>query len=132
MAAAYGVSPAWVDTIQGAELWAVQMVLASVSLPQKIYTDCKTVQLGVNASAAWARSSKRRYARIWTVLHVGLDHGDEAGRVVWMPAHTARSRVGEVKCGDGSAVTEHMWAANQLADLLAKEGAGLVAAGLGG
>ena len=60
VAAAYGVPPLWVDTIQGAELWAVQMVLASMTLPEKIYTDCKTVQMGVNASAAWAGSSKRR------------------------------------------------------------------------
>ena len=127
VAAAYGVPPSWVDTIQGAELWAVQMVLASIALPEKIYTDCKTVQMGVNASAAWAGCSKRRYARIWTVLHVGLDHGEEARRVVWMPAHTARSRIGEAKCGDGSVVDEHMWAANQLADLLAKKGAGMVA-----
>ena len=44
-----------------------------------------------------------------------------------MPAHTARSRIGEAKCGDGSIVNEHMWAANQLADLLAKKGAGMVA-----
>ena len=127
VAAAYGVPPSWVDTIQGAELWAVQMVLASTTLPEKIYTDCKTVQAGVNASAAWAGSSKRRYARIWTVLHAGLDHGEEAGRVVWMPAHTTRDRIGEAKCGDGSTVTEHMWAANQLADLLAKKGAYLAA-----
>lgn len=77
----------------------MQIVLASVTLPEKVYTHCKTVQMGVNASAAWAGSSKKRYARIWTVLHVGLDHGKEAGRVVWMPAHMARSRIG------GS----HMW-----------------------
>ena len=58
---------------------------------------------------------------------MGLDQGEEAGRVVWVPAHTARSRIGEAKCGDGTTVSEHMWAANQLADLLAKKGAGMVA-----
>ncbi len=34
MAAAHGVPPAWVNTIQGAELWAVQMVLSNVVFPQ--------------------------------------------------------------------------------------------------
>ena len=58
---------------------------------------------------------------------MGLDHGEEAGRVVWMPAHTARSRIGETKCGAGSIVNEHIWSANQLADLLAKTGANVVA-----
>ena len=46
VAAAFGVPPFWVDTIQGAELWAVQMTLAAVVFPSAIYTDCKTVQLG--------------------------------------------------------------------------------------
>ena len=127
VAVAYGVPPSWVDTIQGAELWAVQMVLASMPLPQRIFTDCKTVQVGVRSSAQWASSAKRRYARIWTVVHAGLDGGDEAHRVVWMPAHTSRDRIGEAKCGDGSVVDEHMWSANQLADLLAKRGAAQVA-----
>jgi hypothetical protein len=40
-----------------------------------------------------------------------------------MPAHTARERIGEAKCGDGSVIDEHMWCANQMADLLAKQGA---------
>ena len=123
IAAAYGIPPQWVDTIQGAELWAVQMVIASMPFPERLFTDCKTVQGGVRNTAQWAGSSKRRYARIWTVLRTGLDDGSEAHRVVWMPAHTARERIGEAKCGDGSVIDEHMWCANQMADLLAKQGA---------
>jgi hypothetical protein len=73
LAAAYGVHTFWVDTIQGAELWAVHMVIASMSLPEVLFTDCKTVQEGVRNTAQWAGSSKRRYAMIWTVLHAGLD-----------------------------------------------------------
>lgn len=44
-----------------------------------------------------------------------------------MPAHIAHSRIGDVKCGDSSAVNEHVWVANELAALLAKKGASLVA-----
>jgi hypothetical protein len=40
LAAAFGVPPKWVDSIQGAELWAVRMALQSVLLPNKLYTDC--------------------------------------------------------------------------------------------
>ena len=113
---------------EGAELWAVQVVRTPNSLPEKTYTDdWKTVQAGVNASGAWVSSANRRLAKIWIVLHVGLDHGGQAGRVVWMPAHTVHNRIGEVRCGDGSGVNEFMWAANQVADLLAKKGARLVA-----
>jgi hypothetical protein len=126
-AAAYGVPPFWVDTIQGAELWAVQMVIASMSLPEVLFTDCKTVQEGVRNTTQWAGSSKRRYAMIWTVLHTGLDEGSDAHRVVWMPAHTARERIGDARCGDGTVIDENMWCANQMADLLAKQGAAAVA-----
>lgn len=123
VAAAFGVPPLWVDTIQGAELWAVQMTLAAVVFPSAIYTDCKTVQLGVRQEAQWAGSSKRRYARIWQVIHSGLDDGAAAGSVIWMPAHTSQDRIGEAKCSDGMPISADMWCANQLVDLLAKQAA---------
>jgi len=43
--------------------------------------------------------------------------------VQWMPAHTAASAVGTVLTSEGTAVTDDMWHANQLVDLLAKKGA---------
>ena len=63
----------------------------------------------------------------WTLFNFGFDHGEGAGPIVLMPAHTAHSRVGEVRCGDDSVVGEHVLVANQLADLLPKQGAKLVA-----
>ena len=123
VAAAFGVPPRWVDTIQGAELWAVQMALASAVFPDRIYTDCKTVQVGVQQLSQWAGSSSRRYARVWSVIHVGLDGGACASMVQWIPAHTSRDRIDEVSCSDGTVVTEAMWCANQMADLLAKQAA---------
>ena len=60
VAAAFGVPPRWVDTIQGAELWALQMALAEVFFPKAIYTDCRTVQQGVQQGTQWLHSSKRR------------------------------------------------------------------------
>ncbi len=117
-----GCPPRWIDTIQGAELW-VQMALSSVACPEAIYTDCKTVQLGVRQSTQWSRSSKRRYARVWSVVAVGLDDGASADIVCWIPAHLSRDRINEARCSDGTLVSADMWAANQVADLLAKEAA---------
>eukprot|EP00973_Karenia_brevis_P078828 10940239-Karenia_brevis.AAC.1 len=59
VAAAYGVPPQWVDSIQGAELWAVQIALATIVFPKAILTDCKTVQTGVRQTGQWIKSSKR-------------------------------------------------------------------------
>ena len=125
-AAAFGVPPRWVDTIQGAELWAVQMALTEVVFPQAIYTDCRTVQQGLQQSTQWLHSSKRRYARIWSVIHSNLDDGAGADTVTWMPAHTSACSVGEARCSNGELLTSAGRFANELADMLAKRAAGTV------
>ena len=123
VAAAHGVPPAWVSTIQGAELWAFQMALHNVLFPSHVFTDCKTVQVGVRQEPQWLRASKRRYARIWTVIHAALDDGASANTMVWLPAHTSQDRVGEAQCSDGLVLSYDMWQANRMVDLLAKEAA---------
>ena len=40
-----------------------------------------------------------------------------------MPAHTGHSSIGQKECSDGTFVSEIMWSANQIADLLAKKAA---------
>ena len=129
IAAAYGVPPKWVTTIQGAELWATQCALASIPFPQSLYTDCDTVRLGLRRSMQWAGSAKRRFARIWSTIKCMLDHGREF--IHWIPAHTTESNYQYALCSDGLYVTEDMWEANQLADLLAKHAAESVRLSLG-
>ena len=63
-ASAGGVPPRWIDSIQGAELWAVRMALLHVAFPEVLYTDCNTVRLGVRKGLKWGGSAKRRYARV--------------------------------------------------------------------
>ena len=121
IAAAYGVPPAWVDTIQGAELWAVRVALLCVVYPSKLFTDCSSVRQGVRQPREWAASSKRRLGRIWLVVADQLEGNNDL--VQWMPAHTPESAIGSKTCSDGTVVTEVMWLSNQLADLLAKEAA---------
>ena len=60
---------------------------------------------------------------MWLVVRSGLDNGATSDSVIWMPAHTSQDRIGEAKCSDGNSLTEDMWCANQLVDLLAKQAA---------
>jgi len=129
VSAAYGVPPRWVDSIQGAELWAVQVALATALFPQALFTDCQTVSNGVRQSREWAQSAKRRYARIWSVIHSSLDEEGAADAVHWMPAHTGATSVGSAVCSNGATLTEAMRCANEMADLLAKKAAGSVRVG---
>ena len=117
-AAACGVPPKWVNTIQGAELWAVQMALQSVQFPGCIYTDCDSVRLGTRQPLEWAGSSKRRYARIWQVIASHIE--DQYETVQWMPAHISCSSIGQKVCSDGRLVDHEMWLANDTVDQLAK------------
>ena len=127
LAAAYGVPPKWVDSIQGAELWAVHMALQSIGMPSAVYTDCQTVQKGVRQGLHWAQSARRRYSRLWSALHYDLDEGDQAELVHWMPAHTSEQQVGKLTCSDGTVLTDTMRCANAIVDELAKEAAESIA-----
>ena len=116
--AAYGVPPKWVDSIQGAELWAVHMALIHVHFPSKLFTDCESVSKGSRQSTEWASSSKRRYARIWSPLALQIEGRSEV--IFWIPAHTPESSIGHRRCSDGSILSEDLWSANQIVDFLAK------------
>ena len=123
VAAAYGVPPKDVNTIQGAELWALKQALTFVPSPVAIYVDCKTVVDGVRSGHHWIYSSKRRYHQHWVTIFRALDAGESAERVVWVPAHVSETRIGELSCGDGTPFTKDMWIGNKLVDELAKRGA---------
>ena len=127
LAAAFGVPPKWVDTIQGAELWAVHMALQTFLMPQEVFTDCQTIQKGVRRGLEWAQGANRRYSRLWTALHFDLDEGQQAELVHWMPAHTSEASVGKVRCSDGTLLTDTMRCANAIVDRLAKEAANSIA-----
>ncbi len=86
MAAAHGVPPPWVNTIQGAELWAVKMVWSNVVFPSHVFTDCKPCkwECGKNhngsgppssATPGSGRSSIRRWMmEPWPTLWCGCLH----------------------------------------------------------
>ena len=80
-----------------------------------------TVKLGLERPIEWAGSSKRRYARVWSVVRAGVD--DTPGSVQWMPAHTSESAIGQATGSDGTHISHDMWCSNQLCDALAKQSA---------
>ena len=122
VAAAHGVPPGWVDSIQGAELWAVRMATAHTEFCASYRVDCETVQKGFSRGREWACAGRRRYARIWAPVFASLDGQDEA-QIVWMPAHTLSSDVGSKVLSDGSLLTHEDRDTNAEADKLAKEAA---------
>ena len=57
-AAARGCPPPFIDTVFGAELWAVQMVVMHAFAGAiRIVTDCQSVVKGVQNGAKWATAS---------------------------------------------------------------------------
>jgi hypothetical protein len=121
VAAAYGVPPEWVDTIQGAELWAVRVALLCAAFPSRLFTDCMSVKIGVGQPMEWARSSKRKLGRVFLIVAEQLEGTIDV--VQWMPAHTNEDAIGRKQCSDGSVITDTMWRSNQLVDLMAKHAA---------
>ena len=121
VAAARGCPPAWIDTIYGAELWAVQMVVIRM-LPgaARVITDCASVKIGCEQGQKWTTAPGRVYARVWAVVHATGDDGDLSTPVVWMPAHTSQWQVGEAFKSDGTTLSDKDREANDLVDRFAK------------
>jgi ribonuclease HI len=121
VASAQGVPPRWIETIQGAELWAVRMALEYAIFPSVLLTDCMTVQKGLRRPSEWVKSSKRKLSRVWQVVHDQLEGQDDI--IHWMPAHTSKSSIGQKLCSDSKPVCDIRWTSNQLVDLMAKSAA---------
>ena len=98
------------------------MALSHVAFPERLLTDCDSVRSGVRKPLSWAESSKRRYSRIWSAIALQLEECG-ANVVDWMPAHTDEGSIGQLQNSSGELIDDDMWHANQLADLLAKDGA---------
>ena len=121
IAAARGCPPAHIDTIFGAELWAVQMVVTrALNGAVRVLTDCESVKTGCERGSRWTTSPDRVYARVWAVVHSTGDNGHLEVPVVWMPAHTAQWQVGESRKSDGTSLSDKDRDANDLADKGAK------------
>lgn len=120
LASAHGRVPDWVDTIYGAELWAMQMA-TSMAMPGSTFvTDCQSVLTSWQRGRKWVTTGCQRYARVWCPIMAALDDSASEQRVKWMPAHTAVHDVGNKERSDGLKLTAVDREANGEADRLAK------------
>ena len=126
MAYGWATPPAWVRTSGMAEAWAIVLTLRGNAGPPTIVTDCLGVVNTAQAGALAAMSHKNTSARIWREI-IELSAGnliELRRRLTWMPSHEAIDGVQGMLKSDGKNVTIPEWRANQLADKLAKRGAG--------
>ena len=126
VAYAWATPPAWVKTSGMAETWAVLLTLRWNLAPPAIITDCLGVLNMAQAGARVATSARNPTARIWREI-VDLSGGDLRqlrASLVWMPSHESAESASSTRNSAGRIVSVPEWRANQLADILAKRGAG--------
>ena len=119
-----GTPPHWCSTAAAAEAWALQFVLLLVPFPPQMRTDCQALLATLQQPVQNATAASRQLARIWVTVASALGGCFKsfagANQLVWMPAHTGTSSVGEVKLSNGVRLSMVDWRANRLVDALAK------------
>ena len=121
VAAAHGRAPAWASGIYGAELWSLLQAATVLDQFCAMRTDCESARRGVRQGSTWAAASSRRLARAWIPLAVAVD--DDAARITWMPAHSAKKFAGGRPLANGTAIAAADIAGNGAEDTLAKAAA---------
>ena len=93
VAAAHGVPPAWVRSVNAAETWALAQAARS-SLPGSSFkSDCLAAVLTARQGCSHATSAKQTCAEAWAMFFAAA--GEEGiPPVEWIPAHTSVDDVG--------------------------------------
>ena len=121
--AAFGATPFWIDSVVGAEAWALFMAFSHALPGSSARTDCFPNVTALRKGRLWATRQSRALARTYSMIYAQADDDDDlATRVDWMPSHRTDSAVGEQLLG-GVTLSITDIRANRLADLLAKKGA---------
>ena len=119
LASACGRPPAFVDSIRGAELWAVQIATSLAESSTSFRTDCESVRQGVIAGAKVGLQQQAEVCQHLGPIVTNLDDAS-SDALVWMPAHTRTSSVVEVKLSNGARLSMANWTANRLFHALVK------------
>ena len=112
----------------GAETWALAAALKHSVPGITIWSDCLSVVNRFKAGRAAATASKVKLARVWRTIFDLCDCyvcPERQVQIGWMPAHTSKWAIGNVRKGDGSKLSAGDRTGNAEADLLAKRGAKL-------
>ena len=125
--AASGVAPSWIDSISGAEAWALLMAARAAAPGSNYVTDSLTCVGSYRKGARWALAPDRPLARVWKLLFETLGRtaspAAEQPRITWMPSHTTVASVGAVRKSDDTWLTHTDRNANAVADALANAAA---------
>ena len=123
VALAAATPPPWIDTIPGAEAWALFVVLNNCMDLPKVTTDCLGNRRTLLGGQEYATASGRPLARIWAAIFACCEDAllsqlDEM--LTWGPAHTSWATLGSRLKSDGSPLSAIDWRANGVADAAAK------------
>ena len=122
-AVAWAIPPPWIDTIPGAEAWALYVVLSiCVRLPQ-VTTDCMGNRRTILEGREAATAASRPLARVWNAIFScceGALMSELDAMLTWGPAHTTWASLGTRLKSDGNPLTAIDWRANAIADAVAK------------
>ena len=127
-AKAFGTPPGWINTVPGAEAWALYEALRNMVPGASIRSESASVVNRFKDGKKAATSSKVKSARLWRMIFELCDHyscPESQVDLELMPAHTAAWQVGRTRKGDGSRLTATDRTGNDLADGMAKKGAKL-------
>ncbi len=123
LASASGVPPPWIDSIGGAEAWAIRMAALTACQDSVFRSDSLGCVTALQRGRQWSTGPQRPLARTMKMLHDLLGDSVSARRIVWMPAHTTPEDIGRRELGNGDKLTTRDRWANDLADGLAKAAA---------
>ena len=123
IAAANGAPPPWIDSISGAEAWALLMAATYAAPGSSFKTDSLNCVDTMRRGRTWALAPSRPLARVWRRLFNTFDGPDDAAHIVWIPAHSTAADVGKRLTGDGTPLTAVDRNANADADAFAKAAA---------
>ena len=127
LAFGFGRPPARCKTAAAAEAWALYIVLDENAFMPHVRTDCQSLLSAAMAGSAIAGGADKVLGRIWRDIAsiVGDDVSTivSSGKLVWLPAHQSRARVGQAVLSNGTRLSPIDWRANRLVDVLAKRAA---------
>ena len=120
-ASACGVPAICIDTVYGAELWALWQA-ARVAMPGSSFRiDCLSVLKVFLSGRRAACNSRCKLARVWHGVFASMDdHESSNVDIAWMPSHTSAEEIGVTMLSDGTVLTAHDRRGNEEADRLAK------------
>ena len=127
-AKAYGTPPQWINSVPGAEAWALFEALRNSVPGCRIRSDCESVVNRFKSGRKAATAKNVKLARLWRMIFDCCDCFEDPSKsidLVWMPAHTSKSQIGTARKGDRTKLTAEDRKGNELADALAKKGARL-------